>query len=97
MAAPERCPTCGVNHADLLTRNEVDVIVDKTVRRTLLTMGIDSSDPIEMQRDFQALREWRSSLAFVKSNSMKAVVGVSVVGLLGLLWIGIQYVFGRHP
>lgn len=76
-----------------LTHGEIDTVVEKTVRETLLTMGIDTSDPIEMQRDFQALRDWRNSLNAIRSKGLMTLVGAVVLGAAGLIWVGIKHVF----
>lgn len=37
----------------------LDAVAKKAVRETLLSLGIDVNDPIQAQRDFQALRDLR--------------------------------------
>lgn len=72
-----------------MTEAEVAAIVEKAVQQTLLTMGIDTSDPAEMQRDFQHLRAWRESVETVKRQGLITAVGVIVTGVIGgiVLWI----------
>jgi len=91
----QNCPLWE-NHKDLLTRDEVDIVVTKTVRETLLTMGIDTSNPIEMQRDFQAIREWRNSMSAIRSKGLLTLVGAATLGIAGLVWIGVQYVLSTR-
>ena len=43
----------------LLMTDIADQAAHKAVRETLLTLGIDASDPIEAQRDMATLRELR--------------------------------------
>ena len=64
---------------------DIERIVDRAVSRTLLTLGIDPSNPAEMRRDFQHLRAWRESVQTVKRQGLITAVGVIVTGFLG--WI----------
>ena len=72
--------------------NDADVkkIVAETVSETLLKLGIDASDPIELQKDMQHLRQWRESIASVKRQSIITAVGVITLGALGLLWTAVK-------
>ena len=72
--------------------NDADVkkIVAETVSETLLKLGIDASDPIELQKDMQHLRQWRESIATVKRQSIITAVGVITLGALGLLWTAVK-------
>ena len=40
-----------------LTQEDLKKLIAEAVRETLMQMGADPSDPIEMQRDFQHLRQ----------------------------------------
>lgn len=78
-----------------LTRDDVDHIVEKAVKETLTLMGVDTTDPIEMQKDFQALREWRNTTAQIRSKGLMTLVGIVTAGFLGVLWVGVQYVLSK--
>ena len=71
---------------------EIKRIVSDTVHETLLTLGIDAKDPIELQADMQHLRAWRESINTVKRQSLLTAVGVLTTGILGLIYVA----FGRH-
>lgn len=73
-----------------MTEAEVKRIVAETVERTLLTLGVDTDDPIELQRDLQMLRDWRLSVSAIKRQGLVTAVGVITVGALGLLWMAIS-------
>lgn len=45
----------------VLTRDELKAIVRESVHETLVSLGIDSSDPIEVQKDFAHLRAAREA------------------------------------
>lgn len=62
----------------------------ETVHETLLVLGVDTSDPLAMQADFRALREWREAMANVKRKSIGVIVSTLVAGLLAAVWIGVK-------
>lgn len=72
-------------------REIVKDTVKETVKETLIALGIDACDPMDMQRDFQFLREVRQMTEKVKGKTVLAVAGVLVAALLGVIWIGIKH------
>ena len=75
-----------------LTRAEIADVVQQTVQETLISMGVDTSDPIEMQRDFQSLRDWRRTSEALRSKGLLTLVGILVAGVLGALVVGVRSV-----
>lgn len=75
-----------------MTEGEIKKIVSETVNETLLKLGIDASDPIELQADMQHLRAWRESVKTVKRQSLMTAIGIITTGILGLIYVA----FGRH-
>lgn len=75
-----------------MTEGEIKKIVAETVNETLLKLGIDASDPIELQADMQHVRAWRLSVNTVKKQSLMTAVGIVTTGILGLIYMA----FGRH-
>lgn len=73
-----------------LTPDEVSHMVAEAVRQTLLQMGIDTSDPIAMQRDFQHLRQWRESGEDLKRKGTMALLGIFLSGLGTLILLGLK-------
>lgn len=73
-----------------MTETELKKIVAEAVAETLLKLGIDASDPIELQKDMQHLREWRESVATVKRQSLITAIGILTVGILGLIWAALR-------
>jgi hypothetical protein len=73
-----------------MTEHELKKIVAEAVAETLLQLGIDASDPVEMQKDMAHLRSWRESVATVKQQSLVTAVGIVVAGILGLLWLAFK-------
>lgn len=74
----------------MMDESEVRKIVAETVKETLTSLGIDASDPVEVQKDFQHLREWRESMATVRKQSLMTAVGIVTAGLIGLIWLAIK-------
>jgi len=73
-----------------LEQKDVEEIVRRTVEETLTSLGVEHDSPLEMQKDFQHLREWRRSTESVKSKGLLAAFGFLFAGLLGALVIGIK-------
>lgn len=74
-----------------LTPARIQEIVRQTVHETLVGMGVDTTDPLQMQRDFQALRDWRRASETIRSRSTLTIVGILVAGGLGVFWLGIKH------
>lgn len=72
-----------------MTETEIKKIVAETVVETLIRLGVDASNPIEVQKDFQHLRAWRNSIATMQRQGIVSAVGVLTVGMLGLIWLAI--------
>ncbi|MER9436693.1 hypothetical protein NKJ04_17520 [Mesorhizobium sp. M0618] len=72
--------------------NEIEIrrIVAETVAETLIKLGIDAKEPLELQADMQHLRRQRGAVEKIKSQSLMAAVGVITLGGLGLLWTAIK-------
>jgi len=73
-----------------LTDDQLKRIVQDSVRETLVRLGVDAENPLEMQRDFQHLRDWRMTVTSVRSKSLLTMTGIIVAGLVGLFWLGFR-------
>lgn len=73
-----------------LTQGEIEGMMTSAVDRAFVRLGIDASDPLEMQRDFQHLRDWRMASSSAKRYGIMAILGVLITGTLGALWLGIR-------
>lgn len=69
-----------------IKEEDLKKLISSTVEETLLKMGVDSSNPLEMQKDLQHLRSWRASTEAVKRQSMIAAIGIVTAGTLALIW-----------
>lgn len=74
----------------MTTEEETRAIVRATVQETLLALGIDMSEPLEAQKDFQHLRAWRESVDTIKRQGLVAAVGVIVTGLIGAILLSFK-------
>jgi len=83
-----------------MTQDEIREIARTAAREAvhemMIGLGADVSNPaakIEMQKDFQSLREWRQSMQAVRRHGLITAWGVIVVGVLGLIYMH----FGSKP
>lgn len=79
----------------IMTEEELTEHTQKVIRSTLTALGLDISEPIELQRDFQALRDWRLSVESVKSKALITSIGIIVAGIAAALWLGFKSMCGR--
>jgi len=78
-----------------LTPEDVHTVIKEAVHETLTQMGVDTTSPLEMQRDFQHLRDWRTAQEALKQKGAFVMVTIIVTGVASLLWIGFKDFFGR--
>jgi len=73
-----------------MTTQELRKLIADTVNATLMQLGIEHDDPLEMQRDFQHLRDWRKSTERIKNRTVVTAVGVVVAAIMAALWVGFK-------
>lgn len=78
-----------------LTPDEARALIRETVHETFLMLGVTVDDPIEVQKDFQHLRDWRTTTESIKSKSLLALIGTLVSGLMAAAWVGIKEFIGK--
>lgn len=83
--------------SDTMTENEVRKVVKEAVRETLTTLGFDTDDPLEAQRDMQFVRSWRKSTDTMKRQGLVSAIGVLTVGFLGAVGLVIREWFSHSP
>lgn len=76
-----------------LTPEEARALIREAVRETFLMLGVKVDDPIEVQKDFQHLRDWRQTTESIKSKSITTVLGLMVAGAVGAFWVGFKDLF----
>lgn len=67
--------------------------ISEVVRTTLLQMGVDSGNPIEAQKDFQHLRQWRRAGEELRSKSLVGLLALFITGLVSLVLLGLRQYF----
>lgn len=72
----------------------IETIVKKTVHETLLQLGLDADDPLELQADFGHLRKSRKSAEQLRGRSMWLVIATAIAGFLSAAWTGFQQLIG---
>lgn len=78
-----------------LSRSELNDVVAEAVKQTLIQLGVDTSDPFAMQRDFQHLRKWRESGEDLKRKGTVALLGIFFSGLVSLILLGLKEWFQK--
>lgn len=65
------------------------------VRATLIEMGMDLSDPAEMQRDFVYLRRQRITTERIGIGMRLTLIGTLLSGGMAMLWLGAKAAFNQ--
>jgi len=82
----------------ILTIEQIRELASDTVRQTFTMLGVDVSNPLEVQRDFAALRDWRIAMAGVRNKTTMVLTGVLVMGLVSAIVVGMkEYLRGLLP
>jgi len=82
-------------HEATLGDQEIHTLVKQTVQQTLMQLGVNSENPIEMQKDFQHLREWRNSMQSIKQKGVLTLTAISISGIIAAFWIGFKELVGK--
>lgn len=69
----------------------------KLVRAVLTEMGIDVTDPNEMQADFVFLRNQRKVSEKIGAAGRVAILGIVLSGIASLIWLGLRAALGGDP
>jgi len=101
----EQVPQCTHPNCILMTREEfreelsglVKTTVQESVKETFTLFGIDVAKPIELQRDFQFLRDWRITTASIRGKAIITGVGLIVAGIIAVAWLGIKILISKVP
>lgn len=78
-----------------LQQESIDAIVLKAVASVLASFGIEDDDRKEVRADFQHLRRWRKSVEQAQSYTLKAVITVIAIGVMGAIWLGVKVVLSK--
>jgi hypothetical protein len=71
--------------------------VEEAIKDAFTKLGLDVSNPLEAQRDFQHLRDWRLSMRSIKQKGILTIVGIAVTGAVAYWWVGLVSVVKGGP
>lgn len=74
-----------------LTENELKTLMGSAVEETFTKLGIDTTNPIEMQKDFVHLREWREATSAIQKKGLLTIIVILTTGACGALFLGIKH------
>lgn len=78
------------NQPVVITLEDLRIVTREAVEQTLMTLGVDVKNPLQMQQDFARLREWRLAMDGVRRRGLKAVSGLLISGLIAALILGLK-------
>jgi hypothetical protein len=74
------------------SEDHLEALATKTVEKTLIALGIDAKNPLEVQRDMQFARNLRTLSESAGRKTVLTTIGVAVLAILALitksLWPG---------
>ena len=71
----------------------IDETVERSVRQTLLQIGIvttNDADMRETQKDFAYLRDLRLGSSAMKNKGILAIIGIVITAIATLIWFGLN-------
>jgi len=76
-----------------LINDAAERAAEKTVTRTMTSLGVDMSDPLTVQRDMQFLRAMRETWHSAKAKGLLVAMGLMVTGFFSFFWEAIKTSF----
>ena len=67
---------------------QLEDVIKRTTKETLIQVGFDMSDPIAMQADMHFLRSLRGLCQKAGIRAMMIAIGVATAGMMILFWRG---------
>ena len=77
------------------SESELKALVKSVVTETLTSLGFDTNHPLDVQRDQLYLRDWRVTTESIRGKATLAAVGIVIVGLASVLWLGLKALIVR--
>lgn len=78
-------------HAEDRTEAIAERAAAKAIDGFFIRLGVDTSDPIAMQKDFATLRSFRESVELVKKRGLITAVTIVVTGVMAVLWAALNH------
>jgi len=73
-----------------LTESQLKEVVIDGINEAFTRLGVDTTQPLEMQKDFQHLREWRLATSALQRKGLLALVTILVTGACAAAWLGLK-------
>ena len=81
-----------------LINDVAEEAANKTVARTMTSFGMDTSNPLELQADFQFIRAMRRTWSSAKSRSIFVALGLMITGFFSFFWAAVKAsIYGAGP
>lgn len=77
------------------TEGELRDLIAEGVQQAFVTMGVQADNPIEMQKDFQHLRDWRTSMEAVKKKTLATALTMLITGAAAVVVMGVKAYLGK--
>ena len=72
----------------------VQDVVRTAVQETLISLGMDASDPMALQQDMHFVREMRIASEKMRSKGLLLVLGLVLTAAIGAMWVGLKATIG---
>lgn len=69
---------------------EIRETVRTAVKETFMTLGMDASEPLELQQDMHFLRDLRGERESMRSKGRLTVIGMLCAAAGAVLWTGFK-------
>lgn len=76
-----------------LTEAELRLLVKETIHETLTSLGVDHSNPLEMQKDNLFIREQRLAKESIEKKAKLTLLVIALGGLITLVLTGLREYF----
>ncbi len=72
----------------LLVKDVAEEAAQQAVDRTLTGLGVDTTHPLEFQKDMAHLRKWRKTVDAIEGKGVLMALSFAIIGGCTLIWIG---------
>ena len=86
-----------MSNTNMTADRKTEILIEKTVRATLLSMGFNIADPeelVEYQKDQHYLRASRKRTEYLGNNSLQHIIYVVISGTIAAALVGAANMIG---
>lgn len=84
------CNDCFSRMPVVMSIEQVRELTSDVVRQTFQGLGLDISNPLEVQRDFAMLRDFRLAMVNFRRKGIMVMAGLLAAALLAALFAGVK-------